>query len=126
MINLKQNAKNGNEILRHVHYDQRTFMRRLDNLEDTVDNIASNVNKLLIYHKGFSKQHIYNIFPLRSRENLKDFMNKLHPDYKIRMEEFQNLMLLTISNSIQKFADALMDNFFTQEFAADVKWPSPG
>ena len=126
MINLKQNAKNGNEILRHVHYDQRTFMRRLDNLEDTVDNIASNVNKLLIYHKGFSKQHIYNIFPLRSRENLKDFMNKLHPDYKIRMEEFQNLMLLTISDSVQKFADALMDNFFTKEFAADVKWPSPG
>ena len=126
MINLKQNAKNGNEILRHVHYDQRTFMRRLDNLEDSVDNIASNVNKLLLYHKGFSKQHIYNIFPLSSRENLSDFMNKLHPDYKIRLEEFQNLMLLTISDSVQKFADALMDNFFTKEFAADVKWPSPG
>ena len=126
MINLKQNAKNGNEILRHVHYDQRTFMRRLDNLEDSVDTIASNVNKLLMYHKGFSKQHIYRIFPLSSRENLRDFMDKHHPDYKIRMEEFQNLMLLTISDSVQKFADALMDNFFTKEFAADVKWPSPG
>ena len=126
MINLKQNAKNGNEILRHVHYDQRTFMRRLDNLEDSVDNIASNVNKLLLFHKGFTKQHIYMICPLSSRENLSDFMNKLHPDYKIRMEEFQNLMLLTISDSVQKFADALMDNFFTKEFAADVKWPSPG
>ena len=126
MITLKHNAKNGNEILKHVHHDQRTVIRRLDNLEDTVDTIANNVHKLLMYHKGFSKRHIYMIFPLSSRESLRDFMDKQHPDYQNRMEEFQNLMLLTISDSVQKFADALMDNFFTKEFAADVKWPSPG
>ena len=126
MITLKHNTKNRNEILRHVHYDQRTVMRRLENLEDTVDSISNNVLKLLMYHKGFSKKNTHMIFPLNSRETLKDFMNKDHPDYGIRLEEFQNLMLLTISDSVQKFSDALMENFFTKEFAADVKWPSPG
>ena len=123
---MKNNGKNGNEILRHVHYDQKTVLRRLEALEDNVDSIASNVEKLLMYHKGFSKKHICRIFPLTSRADLRDFMDKHHPDYQIRMEEFQNLMLLTISDSVQKFADALMDNFFSREFAAEVKWPNPG
>ena len=126
MIALKHNTKNGNEILRHVHFDQRHVMRRLDTLDDNVDIIANNVYKLLMYHKGFSKKHIFMFFPLTSRENLKEFMNKQHPDFEIRMQEFQNLMLLTISDSVQKFSDALMDNFFSREFAADIKWPSPG
>ena len=126
MISMKHNTKNGNEILRHVHYDQKEVMTRLDSIEDNVDIIANNVYKLLMYHRGFSKKHIYQFFPLTSRKNLKDFMDKLHPDYHIRMEEFQNLMLLTITDSIQKFADALMDNFFSREFAADIKWPTPG
>ena len=65
-------------------------------------------------------------FPLRSLENLREFMDRDHPDFEIRMEEFQNLMLLAISDSIQKFADALMDIFFTREFAAEIKWPSLG
>ena len=126
MISLKHNTKNGNEILRHVHYDQKTVMRRLDYLEDNVDMIANNVNKLLMYHEGFAKKHIHLFFPLTSRESLKDFMNQQHPDYEYRMKEFQNLMLLTISDSLQKFTDALMDNFFSREFAAEIKWPSPG
>ena len=126
MITMNHNTKNGNKILRHVHYDQRHIMRRLDYVEEVVDSIATNVNKLVMFHKGFSKKHVHMFFPLRSQENLRDFMDRQHPDFEIRMEEFQHLMLLTISDSIQKFADALMDIFFTREFAAAVKWPSPG
>ena len=60
---MNHNTKNGNEILRHVHYDQRQVMRRLDYVEEVVDTIATNVNKLVMYHKGISKKTCSHVFP---------------------------------------------------------------
>ena len=126
MMGLKQNMKNTYSIAKNLHYENRSHTPRLDRIENKVDLLTTKVDQLLMFHIGVTKHGNCQTFPLRDKEGLEDFMDRSHPDFDKRMNDFNNLMLLTVTNDLQKFIAALMENFFSREFASTYKWPPPG
>ena len=125
-MNLKQNLKNTNEIVSIDHHTQQEMKQTMERIEKQMSVTNQNVLKLLMLQMNSKKLDLSDIFPLKNKTAMRDFMDKDHPDYHYRKQEFCNLLLLTVSNNIKKFSEALMDTFFDREFTALFKWPTPG
>ena len=88
--------------------------------------MSSNVNKLMFMVMTEKSLDISDFFPIRSLKKLDEFMDRSHPDFKLRLKEFKQVLVLAIDPNVKKFADALLAALFSRDILAHVKWPSAG
>lgn len=65
-------------------------------------------------------------FPVESNAQLEAFMDRNHPDWNSRKNEFYNFLLTIASNNKKGFARGMIKAMFSRDYIMNVKWPSYG
>ena len=123
---MKHNAKNNNDLGRSNHFSLKEVVAMITALTLKVDSVSSNVSKMMFLLLTENTMDISDFFPIKSMAKMNEFMDRTHPEFNIRLREFNNLLLLCADDNIKKFADALLAALFDRKFLSFIIWPTPG
>lgn len=122
---MRRNLENTHALALATHKEVVDMKGSMARFETTINLVSTQVEKatFLTLMQGTD---ISEFFPIETNHQLHLFMDRGHPEWENRKNEFFNF-LLTIATNVKKgFARALIKSLFTRQFISTVKWPSPG
>lgn len=122
---MSRNLENTNGIVKENHSDLQRVKSALAELTSTVDVIAYHVQKNN-FREAMGGPDISEFFPVENAKQLDDFMDRTHPEWTGRRDEFYNYLYTCITDSKSSFTKGLFKALFTRSYMNTVKWPSFG
>ena len=125
MGKLRRNLENTHGIATASHQNTLDLKNQLANLDSKMDAVLAQVQKAT-FKSVMEGPDLSEFFPVENNEQLELFMNREHPQWEARKNEFYHY-LYTISSNIKKgFARGLVKALFSRQYIRTVKWPSAG
>ena len=94
-------------------------------IDARLEAIAAQVEKAT-FQSSMQGADISEFFPVKRNDQIYLFMDRQHPEWTSRKQEFFNFLYTIASSNKKGFARGLIKAIFHREYIANVKWPSYG
>lgn len=125
MGKMRKNMENTNGVVRVNHSELQVIKEAIANLQSKLDNVAFHVHKST-FQKAMAGPDISEFFPVKNAEMLDLFMDRQHPKWPERRDEFYHYLYTCVTETKSSFCTGLFKALFTREYMRTVKWPAFG
>ena len=122
---MRRNLENTNGIVQANHSDLQVIKAVVEELSCKLDVISYHVQKNT-FQKAMGGPDISEFFPVEKAEQLHEFMDRSHPEWPGRRDEFYNYLYTCVTDSKSAFSKGLFKALFSRTYMRTVKWPSFG
>ena len=122
---MRRNHENTNGIVAANHYQLKELQGRVIGQEEKISFLYENAKKEN-FNRDMQAPDLGQFFPVQTPDQLEKFMDRTHPEWDARRQEFYNLLYTCISDQKNNFSKGLIYTLFTQDYIKIVKWPSSG
>lgn len=122
---MRRNDENTNAIIQASYTDIQELKSGQNRLESKIDIIKHHVLRST-FEKAMGGPDLSEFFPVHRQEQLLNFMDRTHPLWEARKNEFYNLLFTIATNTQSCFCKGLFTTLFTRSYMVLSKWPSFG
>lgn len=121
----RRNHENTNEVVKVNHKELTCLREEMKEVKAMVASIAQHVERST-FKKVMSGPDMSEFFPVERGSQLVDFMDRQHPEWPARRDEFAFYLFNCITDYKKAFTKGLLKTLFTREYMSTVKWPRAG
>lgn len=125
MGKLRRNLENTHGFSQASYHEILQLKAANSRIESELKELSSQVHKAT-FKTVMTECDISEFFPVQTKEQLLQFMDREHPDWNLRKTEFYHFLYTIVSDNKRGFARGLIKAIFTREYINTVKWPSTG
>lgn len=126
MGKLRRNLENTHGFAQAIHKEILELKERITALETLIQGISAQVHKANFKTLMADDVDLSEFFPVERKEQIEQFMDREHPEWNARKQEFYHF-LYTLASKIKKgFARSMIKALFSRQYIKTVKWPSAG
>ena len=122
---MRRNDENTNSIIQASYTDIQDLKSGQARLESKIDIIKHHVLRST-FQKAMGGPDLSEFFPVQRQEQLVNFMDRTHPEWGARKEEFYSLLFTIATNSQSCLCKGLFKTLFARSYMVQSKWPSFG
>ena len=124
-MKLRKNLENTNSFAQVTYREVMDIKACISRIESNQLSMGTQLQKAT-FQSAMRGTDISEFFPVDTHGQLEAFMDRDHPEWNSRREEFFNL-LYSITTSVKKgFARGLIKALFSRQYISKSKWPSYG
>lgn len=121
---MRRNGHGTNDIVRSNHdklvYNEHNMQTLLTMMRELKDDMLK-----FTFHMRMDYSDVGQFFPLKSNQDLQNFMDRNNPDWPLRMKGFYHLLYTTVTKNKRRFGGALLHTLFSRNFIIGHRWPVP-
>ena len=122
---MRRNVHGTNDIVRSNHdkliYNECNMKTLMGMMREIKEDLLK-----FTFHMRMDYCDVGNFFPLKSDQDLQNFLDRSNPDWLLRMKGFNHLLYTTVTNNKRRFGVALLHTLFTRSYISSHGWPLPG
>lgn len=118
----RRNHENTNEVVKENHKEIVSLREEMKGLKEMVATVAHHVKKST-FQKLMNGPYLSEFFPVTSADQLVQFMDRNHPEWPARRDEFAFYLFNCITDSKKSFTKGLLKSLFSRQYMSKVKWP---
>ena len=122
---MRRNDENCYAIIQASYTEIQDLKNGRASLEAKVDVIKHHVLQSR-FQKAMSGPDMSEFFPVQKQEQLINFLDRTHPQWEARRDEFYNLLFTIATNNKSCFSKGLFKTLFSRTYIVQSKWPSYG
>lgn len=124
MGKMRKNHENTHEIVRENHGELLSIKTEVTDLRSDMADVKLQVSKATFKTLMCGGVDLSEFFPVERPQQLLDFMDKTHPQWEERKNEFYCFLFNCITNSKKAFCKGLLKTIFTRKYMITAKWPT--
>ena len=122
---MRKNDENTNAITQAAYTDMQEVKKSLAELQAKLDIVVYHIQRST-FDKIMGGPDLSEFFPAQTQEQLVNFMDRTHPSWPARRDEFYHLLFSITTTNKSCFTRGLFTTLFTREYMVTSKWPSFG
>lgn len=126
MGKLRKNLENTNAFVQASHQEILALKSSLSRIEAKLETISSQVLHATFKTLMGDSSDLSEFFPVQRQEQLELFMDRNHPEWTSRRNEFYHFLFTIIPKTKRGFAKGMLTALFDRKYISSVKWPSSG
>ena len=127
MGKLRRNLENTHGFSQATHKEVLELKSRISTIESLLQDISSQIHKATFKTlMNGDEVDISDFFPVESKEKLEEFMDRGHPQWNARKQEFYHLLYTIATKQKKGFARAMIKAIFSRQYISKTKWPTSG
>ena len=119
----RRNHENTNQIVKENHKELMCFKEEMKELKSMVSTVVHQVQKST-FKNVMNGPDLSEFFPVTKESQLLEFMDRQHPEWPARRDEFAFYLFNCVTDSKKTFTKGLLNRLFTREYMRTVKWPN--
>ena len=125
MGKFKKNLENTNGFTQATYREVIELKAQISEILIKLEGIGRQVHKAT-FNSVMSGADISEFFPVEKNDQIEQFMDRNHPEWTSRKQEFYHFLYTIASDNKKGFARGMIKALFSRNYIMHSKWPTFG
>lgn len=119
----RRNHENTNQIVKECYKELAVLKEEQKETKSILLTLSHQIKKDT-FGRLMKGPDLSEFFPVMRAKQLEDFMDRQHPEWSARRDEFAFYLFNCVTESKKAFTKSLLKTVFSREYMWTVKWPN--